>query len=188
MRKTQAKAWADWSRNGWANRAAVEGPHIVAKHDQWASHVKHLALQLNGEEGKFDLLAGVLLAAQFLEHGSPYSEQSRRRLKLMMLTFGGLLAESITANDVGGSGDLLGAGEAYESGYAPAGIYSCNSRGEVWRPTGFGSTPPSERRHLRGQSQVLDAAVSRVLRIRPHGARFRIVGRQLFLIATDESV
>lgn len=59
--------------------------------------------------------------------------------------------------------------------------FSCNGRREVWPCTTLGPTPEREREPMEGVRALLDEIVADVLHVRPHGGRFHINDRGVFL-------
>ena len=58
--------------------------------------------------------------------------------------------------------------------------FSCNYRKEVWPFVSYGLTYEEQRLHLKGEIQLLDEIVERVLAERPSGGRFYISDNGVF--------
>lgn len=180
--------WAEWSRSVWKRWAEEHGAHVVAEHDAALEKVKSYFWKAQTIPGP-EVVAGLGAAADFVSGMSDLDYETRHALTSRLSIQAGLAAEAVknqspnakfTAIVKGVATAASTSATAYPS-REMSGTFSCNARGDVWRPSGFGLTPVDERHNLRGQNLQLDMIVKRVLRVRPNGGRFEVTNRGVFL-------
>jgi sulfur relay (sulfurtransferase) DsrC/TusE family protein len=189
------KVWADWSRRLWRAIAEEKGPQVMVDHDARVELLKSALAEFKQPTPDVSTFVAMMVAKNLLATDDDLDPATQQLVDQKMHFNIGLVAEALMSRGDNVMFDKIVAqdGDRNEARRCTivsplartrerlVGTFSCNSRGEVWRPTGFGLTATHERVNLSGRDRDLDAAVRRVLAIRAAGGRFEINDRGVFL-------